>query len=583
MKAIAKLKTFVDIVRARSDVDRDEAAFTFYGETDSIFERLTYEELDRRARALAATLQENHVSGGRAVLLFQPGMDYIVSVYGCFYAGVVAVPVFTPRPGGSFKRIRQVVENSGATIVLTNEMILGLVKMVGIDKQVPHIRWVTSESISIDSADHWVRPDINEDSLALLQYTSGSTGDPKGVMLAHRHLVGNAEMIRTGMKLSTEETVPVFWLPPYHDMGLIGGILTPSYVGLHSHLMSPDSFLQRPLRWLNMITREGGTTSAAPNFAYDLCVKRVTLEQREKLDLSTWKIALNGAEPVNASTLKRFVEYFEPAGFKMSTFFPAYGLAEATVFVAGSDPDKGAHIACLSIKELEHKHLAHATDPVNGREIVSSGYGADSVKIRIVDPSNHKRCHDGKIGEIWVRSNAVAFGYWGRDFETHHTFEAKLHEDAADEPYMRTGDLGGFLDGELYVTGRIKDLIIIRGQNHYPHDIEATVMASHPALRPGGGVAFSVSQYTGEQLVIVQEMDRKAGPDVNYPEVEAAIHAAVSHFHQLKVACLVLVAPGSVPKTSSGKVQRSQCKELLLDGELTPLNDVEIIVPAEAD
>jgi acyl-CoA synthetase (AMP-forming)/AMP-acid ligase II len=360
--------------------------------------------------------------------------------------------------------------------------------------------------------------------------------------------------------------VGVIWLPPYHDMGLIGGLLQPIYSGFPVHLMSPVTFLQRPIRWLEAISKHRGTISAAPNFAYELCVKRIRPEQLAALDLSSWQVAANGAEPIRADTLRQFSETFATAGFDARAFFPCFGMAETTLYVTGAPLFTGVHTMQASREALAIGAVTSSAANADSIELVSSGRPDEEVEVRIVNPQSEQECEAGEVGEIWVSGETVAAGYWERPQETADTFQARLP--GSDRTWLRTGDLGSLVDGELYVTGRIKDLIIIRGQNHYPHDIEATVCGLHPALRPQGAAAFSITTADGEQLGLVLEVERShAGSDL--APVEAIVRDAVSRQHQLQIDRLAFVRHGSIPKTSSGKIQRYLTRQRLLAGEMS--------------
>jgi 8-amino-7-oxononanoate synthase len=411
----------------------------------------------------------------------------------------------------------------------------------------------------------WKVPDVHGDTLAFLQYTSGSTGTPKGVVLSHANLVHNSALIASAFE-HTRNGTGVFWLPSYHDMGLIGGILQPLYVGRPNVLMSPITFLQKPYRWLSAISRFGGTTSGGPNFAYDLCVRKITAEQRKSLDLSTWKVAFNGAEPVRAETLDRFVEAFGPCGFRREAFYPCFGLAEATLIVSGgyvSKPPVVRHFDAQALPE----DVVTEVEPgrQGGRAMVGCGETLPDQNIVIADPETRTTCPPGRIGEIWVCGPSIAQGYWQQPEATEATFRACL-ADTGEGPFLRTGDLGFMLDGELFVTGRLKDLIIVRGVNYYPQDIELTVQRSHSRLRADCGAAFTVEKDSREQLVVVFEIERhKQG---RLEGVFQAVRRAVSLEHDLNVDAIVLIRAGSVPKTSSGKIQRHACRRGYLDGSL---------------
>ncbi|HYL98119.1 MAG TPA: condensation domain-containing protein, partial [Blastocatellia bacterium] len=408
------------------------------------------------------------------------------------------------------------------------------------------------------------------DDLAYLQYTSGSTASPKGVMISHRNVLSNLSYINEGFEHSVE-SISLTWLPHFHDMGLVDGILMPLFGGFRSLLMTPAAFLQRPLLWLKAITRYRVTHTGGPNFAYELCVRRTTVEQRLALDLGSWAVAYNGAEPINADVLKRFGEAFEPCGFKSSAFYPAYGLAEATLKVSGGKRGSGAIYCSLNAEALEQNAVQISSDETERtRCVVGCGSAGCETDVLIVDPDTSTECYANAIGEIWVRGPGVAQGFWDQPEETETVLRAfTVPQDSRAKgkgPCLRTGDLGFLKDGELFVTGRLKDLIIIRGRNLYPQDIEASAQASHQGLRPGGGAAFSVEDGGPERLVVVHELEnRKAA---NTDEIISAIRQSISGIHEVQVAAVVLLRPGMLPRTSSGKTQRKACRRLFLSGEL---------------
>lgn len=566
---ITEASTLVEVLRERALQQPERLVYTFLENGEREESQLTYAELDRRARAIAAWLQARDGTGQRALLLYPPGLDFIAAFWGCLYAGAAAVPAYPPKLNRNLSRLQAIVADADASIVLTTERILNRLDSLAAGAEpLRKLRWVATEQVTDEMAGSWQPAAIIPDTLAFLQYTSGSTGTPKGVMLTHRNLLHNQEMIRLAFR-QTEGSVIVGWLPLYHDMGLIGNVLQPLYVGARCVLMAPMAFLQKPLRWLQAISRYRATTSGGPNFAYQLCVRDAHPDGLAELDLSSWSAAFNGAEPIRAETLEDFATTFEPCGFRRSAFYPCYGLAEATLFVSGGPTSREPVIRRIRDRELEMNHAEEAAaDAEDARALVGCGRAFPDQKIAIVDTGLLRRCPDDEIGEIWVSGPSIAGGYWGQLDETTRTFQAYL-EDGGEGPFLRTGDLGFIHDGELFVTGRLKDLIIIRGRNLYPHDIEHTVETSHSGLRHGCGAAFSVESEDGERLVIAQEVENRRESD--FDAIMSAIRAAVVEDFEVQPTAIVLLKPGSAPKTSSGKIQRSACRKLFRDGELSAL------------
>jgi acyl-CoA synthetase (AMP-forming)/AMP-acid ligase II len=567
------------------------------GETEQA--ALTFGELDRQARIVAAKLQSLEAAGERALLLYAPGLDYITAFFGCLFAGTVAVPTYPPdvtRLERTLPRFLSIIESAQPKIALTTRPILDMAQMLL--RQYPglqEITWLATDDLAAASPDSdrllqaWQNPDVDADSLAFLQYTSGSTAAPKGVMLTHGNLLHNMRAICDAFGIVSEKDSAMFWLPFYHDMGLIGGVLAPIYCGVTNTLMSPLDFLQRPLRWLQAISRTHATVSGGPNFAYDLCVRKVRPEQKAELDLSSWRLAFNGAEPIRAGTFNRFTDAFAECGFRKEAFFPCYGLAEATVFVSGIEREDSPLVLHLEAGELANGRVvtssaqasADLEDDSEVRSLVGCGWTRTDHNVVIVDPEELVPCEEDEpgttaIGEIWVSGPSIARGYWDLPQESQRVFSAKLDGDPVTH-YMRTGDLGFIKDGQLFIAGRLKDLIIIDGLNHYPQDIELTVENCHPALRPGCSAAFSTEINNRERLVIVAEIARSNKLKTLQEETDLAIDAgaiervvrgAVASNHDLRVQDVLLLKPGTVPKTSSGKIQRHASKQGYLEGTL---------------
>ncbi|MBW4556585.1 MAG: amino acid adenylation domain-containing protein [Trichormus sp. ATA11-4-KO1] len=562
----SNFSTFVDVLRFRSSTQPNRDAFTFLldGETEQA--TLTYQELDRRSRRIAAQLQKLGLTGERALLLYPAGLDFLVAFCGCLYAGVVAVTAYPPRNQRNTPRIKAIATDAQAAIALTTTEILPTVRSLMTEKtDIKSLQWLATDNLAEGIEDSWQEPAIHRDTLAFLQYTSGSTGTPKGVMISHGNLLHNADTTYQFMEHSPESKF-VTWLPMYHDMGLIGGILQPFYGGFPCIIMPPTSFLQRPYRWLQAISQYKGTTSGGPNFAYDLCTHKITAEQKATLDLSSWNVAFNGAEPVRHDTLERFAAAFAECGFQKEAFYPCYGMAETTLMVSGVQKATAPRIKTVEKSALEFNRVVELS--ANDEDVyhfVSCGRIIPEQKVVIANPETLSSCKPGEIGEIWVSGPSVGQGYWHRPEETAEIFRAYL-QDTGEGPFLRTGDLGFLHNDEVFITGRAKDLIIIRGRNLYPQDIELTAERSHPSLRPGAGAAFTVEINNAERLVVVQELEFRAKS--NLEAVISAIRQAITEEHEVQVYAAVLIKPGSIPKTSSGKIQRRATRTQFQNGEL---------------
>ncbi|HMB08389.1 MAG TPA: beta-ketoacyl synthase N-terminal-like domain-containing protein, partial [Isosphaeraceae bacterium] len=556
------------ILRTRAAQHPEQRLYSFIASVEGETTHLTYGGLDLRARALAAGLQERGLAGERALLLYPPGLEFIAAFLGCLYAGVVAVPATPPRINRPMDRLRAIAADAAPGAVLTTSALLPEGERWA--EQVPELAGrarLATDADGLDGrrADAWREPGAGPETIAFLQYTSGSTADAKGVMVTHGNLLHNSALIQRTFG-STPEDRGVFWLPLHHDMGLIGGVLQTLYCGASSVLLSPVAFLQRPFRWLQSISQTRATISGGPNFAYDLCARKVTDGQKAELDLSGWTVAFNGAEPIRPETLDRFAEAFAPCGFRREAFLPCYGLAEATLMVSGGPSSAPPVVLALSGAALERDRIIDAAEDEPGaRRLVGSGQVSRDQTVAIVDPETRRRGPADRVGEIWVAGPSVARGYWDRPEATEETFRATL-ADAGEGPFLRTGDLGFLKGGELFITGRLTDLIIIRGRNVYPQDIEWTVERCHPALRAEGGAAFAVAVAGEERLVIVHEAERVEGAQAEV--VARAVRQAVAEQHELDVYAVCLIKPLSLPKTSSGKVRRHACRDGFLAGTL---------------
>ncbi|MBV8135324.1 MAG: AMP-binding protein, partial [Deltaproteobacteria bacterium] len=545
----------------------EQTAYIFLESGENESARLTYAELARRAYLVAGHLQRISNPGDRALLLFEPGIEFMPAFFGCLCAGVIAVPCYPPKRNRGDERLAAIAADAQASLVLTSSKI-----STEFDNRLSHspdlrgLEWMATDMLEPTSGSDFERPEIKPDTLAFLQYTSGSTSTPKGVMVSHGNVLHNLGEIDLGFD-HTSDSVLVTWLPIFHDMGLIYGVLFPAFHAFPSVVMSPAAFLQRPIRWLQAISRYRGTHNAAPNFAFDLCVDTTTPEQRSALNLRSWRVAVNGAEPVRAETLKRFAEAFEVSGFSAKTICPSYGLAEATLKLAGVWRQQEKTVCWVDSSALaQNRIIIRGRGDAGAQPVVSCGQN-NLNKIVIVDPQRLIRCPPETVGEIWASGDSIAKGYWNRPEATQETFHAHIAE-TGEGPFLRTGDLGFLKDGQCFVTGRLKDMIVIRGYNFYPQDIELTVEKSHQALRPTSTAAFSIEVDGQEGLVVVQEVERTHLRKLDANEVITTIRLAVAEKHELQPHAVLLLRPGSIPKTSSGKLQRRACKARWLGGSL---------------
>jgi acyl-CoA synthetase (AMP-forming)/AMP-acid ligase II len=585
---IVEFSTLVEILRWRTLQQPEQRTYTYLVDGEAEGDHLTYAALDRQARSIGALLQSYRATGERALLLYPAGLEFIAAFFGCLYAGVIAVPLSPPNPAKprrTLPSLRAIISDAQPSVVLTTSAILSSAE--GLFTQAPElhkIRWLATDEVDDSLAQEWRDPAVTSNSLALLQYTSGSTAEPKGVMISHGNLLHNSAYINRVFAL-IPDSVTVTWLPAFHDMGLTNGIIQPLYKGGPCYLMPPVSFLMRPVRWLQAMSRYKATISGGPNFAYELCTRRIAPEQRETLDLSSWDVAYNGAEPVRADTMKRFVAAFASCGFRPSAFHPCYGLAEATLLVSGGSL-RDEMFRMIEVAPFEQNLVVEAcAEHQNVRTLVGSGHTLSDTKIVIAHPELLTVCAPDEVGEIWVSGPSVTQGYWNRPEYTARACRAYL-KDTGQGPYLRTQDLGFMKDGELFVTGRLKDLIIISGRKLYPQDIELTVEQSHPALRPACCAAFSVDGVGEEQLIVAAEVEPRYQPSVCKPpdriarahpngrlplDVEVVVRAirrAVAEEHDVRVNTVVLLRAGGIPKTTSGKVQRHACQVSFLKGTL---------------
>jgi 8-amino-7-oxononanoate synthase len=568
----AGVQTLVDVLEYRAATQPSRTIFRYIRGDGTEQASLTFSDLQLRARAIAAGLAEHVVAGDRVVLLVPPGLDYIAAFFGCLYAGAIAVPAYPPNPRREDTRVARMVADCGARVALVSDAFMArLDGWLALTPELRSVAWLATARLLGGDPSAWQPPAVTGASLAMLQYTSGSTAEPRGVVLTHANLLHNSTIVHR-VTAHEEGDSAVFWLPPFHDMGLIGGILQPIYASVPTALMAPATFLQRPFRWLEAISRYGATTSGAPNFAYDVCVERISEDERRTLDLSSWRTAFNGAEPVRADTIARFVAAFAPCNLRSDVFVPCYGLAEGTLLVAGGPAQRAPRMTVADRARLESGELHRTGDAANAVTLVASGAPAAELTTVIVDPDTAVPCTDGEIGEIWIAGGSVGVGYWNRPDTSAASFHAKLAGADADTPgFLRTGDLGVIADGQLIVTSRLNDLVILNGRNYYPHDIELVIERSHPNLRPGFAAAFGVTDDVRERLVIVAEVGRHYRPEAGsalFQAVRTELAATVG----IVPDDIVLLSSGTIPRTSSGKIQRRACRAAYLAGTLDVLD-----------
>lgn len=569
----ANMGTLGEILADRAEASPDLLAFTFSRDGEHGVERLTYLELHLRAQRIASRLLAVVPPGSHALLLFEPGLEFIAALFACFQAGVVAVSVMPTQPDRlhrALPRLQRVAGDAGVEAVLTTAA------MIGGDRPSPEggSSLGAAPWIAIDQIEGSDEPGVlarDPTRLAFLQYTSGSTAAPRGVMLNHEHFVANTRVIAAGLRLSSGSR-GFCWLPASHDMGLISGILAPVILGFSSALTSPLAVLRRPLRWLAGVSRFRATMSGAPNFAYELAVQRTKPEEREALELGGWDVAFCGAEPVRAQTIAAFCDAFAPHGFRSASFYPCYGLAEATLMVTGPLERREPTVLEADAESLERGIVRPGGDGNRTQLLVGVGEPGADHEVTIVDEEKRLACGPGEVGEIWVAGPSVAGGYWHGEADNAEVFRARMHAGSHTQGYLRTGDLGFMEDGELFVVGRLKDVLIIRGRNFQAHDLELVAESAHAKLRPGCSAAFSVETDSGEAAAtIVLEID--PDPEQDLTEIIRAVRRHLSLDLGVQLDRVALVAPGAVPKTTSGKVQRTLCRKRLIQGELAPYAD----------
>ena len=567
--------SMIDLLRARAEAQPADRAYTFLDNGEDEGDAITWGALDRRARAIGAVIAARVPAGSRVLILCPPSLGFVPAFFGVLYAGCVAVPAYPPsasRADRAVARLRGMLDDAGIEVVVAPAALRArAAKLEALLPALARLAWIDLDGIADDIAETWRDPRANADALALLQYTSGSTASPRGVMVTHGNLLDN--LARSASIAGHDaESLSISWLPVNHDMGLIDGVLQPAFSGYPAYLMSPAAFLQRPARWLQAISRYRATHSGGPNFAFDLCTRRIGEDERGALDLSSWRIAFNGSEPVRRATLEEFQRAFGQCGFRWTAFRPAYGLAESTLLVTSTRSGEAPAFVSVDPASLARGGVRTSRD-ADAHHLVASGSTFAGARVIIVDPVTLGICGDDAVGEIWVAGESVAAGYWNREDETAATFGA-FTSDSGEGPFLRTGDLGFMRDGRLFVTGRIKDVLIVRGMKHYPHDIESTAEQAHEAIRQGCCAAFSIETGGEERIALVAEVEtRQAGTGAAHEIAPAipAVRRAVADSHQIALSAVVLVNAGTLPKTTSGKLQRYLCRDAFRGGGLQVL------------
>ena len=553
------MQTVVDLLRYRAQTQANQTAYIFLKNGELAPTPLTYAELAEKAEAIATHLAPYTHERALLIYSYESGLEFITAFYACLCAGVIAVPCHPPRNQQDFTDLQARLTSAQAKLILTEAALHSKLHLLA-----PQ-HWIISDRV--DEARRSPLPTVTPESLAFLQYTSGSTGIPKGVMVTHSCIRSNQKTLEIAFG-SNSQTISVGWLPLFHDMGLIGNVLQPLHLGIPSILMSPLAFIQKPIRWLQALSHYQATTSGAPNFAYDLLCRQTTHQQRQHLDLSHWEVAFTGAEPIRTKTLTQFATTFAPCGFRSHAFYPCYGMAEATLLITGSiktDPPTIIYLNPVFLKE-NRAIATRAIDPET-RPIVSCGRTWLDTQIVIVDPQTLTPCAPNQIGEIWVTGSGVGQGYWNLPEQTQQTFQATL-ENYPHQTFLRTGDLGFLKNQELYITGRLKEILVFWGFNHYPQHLEQTAENCHPALRPNASAAFAIPIDGEEKLVLALEVDRHYRHSLDVEATVEAIRWAIFDQHFVDVYAIAFLKPGSIPKTSSGKIQRQTCQEKFLTQQL---------------
>lgn len=562
--------SILDAIFSHERTRGDSIAYTLLASDESVAQECTFAEFVQQVREIAQNLRQVAVRGDRAVLMGSFGIDYLQVFLACLHEGVIAVPAYPPRRNRKDVRLEAIVNDCRPAIAICEEKDLG-----NVSAQFPKIRVATIQSLKAESSTS--DPDeislVDSDSMAYLQYTSGSTAAPKGVMISHGNLLANSRAIQHAFG-NTQQSVGVMWLPMFHDMGLVSGLQT-LFVGYRNILIPTNSFVTQPAIWLRVISNYRGTVSGGPNFAFQHCIDRIPAsDDGDNFDLSSWQVAYNGAEPIRSSTLDQFVERFQKNGFRRVTFLPCYGLAESTLFVTGGPHQTEASRHSVDRQSLELGQTVTASQNPDGSvELISSGRPDPDAELRIVDPITRTCLNERQVGEIWVRSSSIAQGYWEDAESTQEDFHAQI-ESHSGGVYLRTGDIGLLHNGELYVTGRHKDLIIVNGRNVYPHDIESEFELQLTSAVPNGAAAFGIEQNGQEAVVIVAEASRQLYRDARNGQLDG-LAGEIDEFRQsiwnsmnLHIWEISFIRPGTFPRTSSGKIQRSTCRDSFLDARL---------------
>lgn len=554
--------SFLDILEDTVRHTPQKSAFTYLS-NGILHESVTYSELVSEAKQLASLMQQQQLTGKRALIMFPSSISYIKTFLACLFAKVTAIPVYPPTLSKNLNRITSIMQHSSADVILTTSKLQNHVSKFNIEMP-RNTKWICVDTIEFPPVNTYIQPDIHGDTMAFLQYTSGSTSAPKGVMITHNNILYNEEMIRNAFGNSRDSKI-LGWLPLYHDMGLIGNVLQPLYLGASSVLMDPLDFLQKPIRWLKAISEFQSEISGGPNFAYELCIKKIKDDEIATLDLTSWEVAFNGAEPIRSETLLAFSKKFKSAGFKMKSFYPCYGMAEATLLITGGNRAHDPIIKSFNFEKLKENKVVELSSPsTETRTLVSSGTTQLNQSIAIVDPITNELCTEGTIGEIWVSGRNVAKGYLHGEHPD--TFTGRIHNNSND--YLKTGDLGFLNQEQLFVTGRNKDVIVLRGKNFFPQDIEKAVENTSVCLSPSASAAFSTVYQNEEKLVVIAELERSYRPrkenvkeEFDSEQLLKDIRKNIMQEFGVQPYAIHLIKTGSILKTSSGKIRRSACKE----------------------